>query len=286
MHITRSRVISAAAATLLVATLAACSSDTADSTVAEDCEPRWDFDTINPGTLTVVAVNNPPSIYVNPDTGEAEGFDSEVMELFAEEACLEIDWTPLAGAAAVAAMTEGRGDLGTGGWAITEERGEVIGQFETPAYWNTGAILAADEYTSVEQLEGLTVGVEGGSVYQEPAQEALGADNVRVYQSVEAEISDLDAGRIDAVLSQAIQMGYQAEQRGMLDEYQISILPPDENYPTITGGSPSNYPFTKSNTALGDAIQEFIAELTEDGTYEEILMGYGLQRENVYGFDE
>ncbi len=284
MNTIQSRILSATIATGFILFASSCGNSESDAENNEfDCDPQWEFDTIESGYLSVAAVNNPPSIYVDPDTGEAEGFDADILPEFAERNCLEIRWIPLAGAAAVAAMTEGRADLGSGGWAITEERGEVIGQFEEPVYYNSGAILASEEYTSIEDLEDLTVGVEGGSIYQDAARDALGSDNVRVYQSVEAQIGDLHAGRLDAVLAQSLQMNYQAEQRGLLDEYQVTTLPPDDEYPDITGFTTSNYPFTKNNTELGEAIQEYIAEIKESGEFEEILLSYGLGEENIYG---
>jgi polar amino acid transport system substrate-binding protein len=284
MHITRSRLTSLAAVLALTLTATACGADKeAGGTISKDCKPKWQFDTIHEGVLTVVAVNNPPTIQIDPDTNKAEGVDADVLPKFAKVNCLDIKWLPLSGAAGVAAMTEGKGDIGSGGWGITEERGKVIGQMHTPTFWNGASVLSKKPIDTMDGLKGSTVGVEGGSLYQEPVTKFLGKDDVRVYQSVDAEIADLKAGRIDAVVSQAIQTRYQAEKRDMLNDFHFAVLKPDQRFPALTELHGSNYPYTKSNKALGSAIEEFVAEMKKSGEFQKILRAHGFDDVNING---
>lgn len=148
-----------------------------------NCTPKWHFTTISKGVLTVIAVNNPPTIQIDPNTGKAEGVDAEVLPKFAKDNCLTVRWEALDGAAAVAAMSSGRGDVGSGGWGITAKRGKVIGQMSSPTFCDGASVLSKQPIASYDALKaaadkGVTVGVEGGSLYQQPLTSLIGSSHV------------------------------------------------------------------------------------------------------------
>lgn len=263
----------------LMATASACANNPAGAEIPEDCQPAAQFETIVDGTLTVAAVQQLPGINVDVNTGEITGLDSVLLTKFAQENCLKLDVQPLAGAAAVAAMTEGKADVAGGGWYKTEERGKVLGQSETLWYDQAG-IVSLDGLASVGDLQGKKVGVVGGSLFEAPLAEALGAGNVTSYQSIDAIFNDLESGRIDAALGAGATLTIQVAERGNQD-LKVATLEPDPEYPVLTTPGEPNYPYTKTNTDLGAALDEFIGQAKQDGLIKESLAEYGITSETA-----
>lgn len=274
MKKTTTRVLATLGAGIFVASLAACATSPEEAPVAADCVPVAEFDTIVDGTLTVAAVQQLPGINVDVNTGDITGLDGVLLTKFADDNCLKLDVQPLAGAAAVAAMTEGKADVAGGGWYKTEARGEVLGQSETLWYDQAG-IVAKSEVDSIDDLKGMKVGLVGGALFEAPLTEALGAENVVAYQSMDAIFQDLEAGRIDAGIGAGATLTIQVADRGN-DELKVSTLDFDTNYEVLTTPGEPNYPYTKTNEALGDALNAFIGEAKEAGLIKDALAEYGI----------
>lgn len=261
-------------------TLAACGGDSGgdnadgDSTTPSgDCTPAAEFETINAGKLTIAGVQQLPGLNVDPVSGEVTGLDSVLLVGFAKANCLEADFQPLAGPAAVAALTEGKADVGGGGWYRTEARGEVMGQTD-PIWYDQLAAFAKTEITSIDQLKDLKVGIVGGSVFEGPLTEAIGADHVTPYQSIDAIFEDVGAGRVDAGLGAGATTTIQVNERDL--DLVVSIIAPDPNFEALTAPGEPNYPFTKTNTALGEALNAYVQAAREDGTVERVLAEFGV----------
>jgi polar amino acid transport system substrate-binding protein len=257
----------------LAASATACASNQ-PAPVAADCKPVAQFDTITDGTLSVAAVQQLPGINVDVNTKKITGLDSVLLTKFAEENCLRLDVQPLAGAAAVAAMTEGKADVAGGGWYKTAERAKVLGQSETLWYDQAG-IVSKTGLSSINDLKGKKVGVVGGSLFEKPLGAAVGAENVVSYQSIDAIFKDLESGRIEAALGAGATLTIQIKDRGN-DELKISTLNPDPNYAVLTTPGEPNYPYTKSNGALGTALNDFIKRAKAEGLIKDALAEYGI----------
>lgn len=242
--------------------------------VAADCKPAAQFDTITDGTLTVAAVQQLPGINVDVNTKKITGLDSVLLSKFAEENCLRLDVQPLAGAAAVAAMTEGKADVAGGGWYKTAERAKVLGQSETLWYDQAG-IVSKTGLSSINDLKGKKVGVVGGSLFEKPLGSAIGAENVVSYQSIDAIFKDLESGRTEAALGAGATLTIQIKERGN-DELKIFTLNPDPNYAVLTTPGEPNYPYTKTNDALGTAMNDFIKRAKTEGMIKDALAEYGI----------
>lgn len=271
--------ITALSSAVLVSSLAlagCAGSPTGNNTGEEECVPAAEFDTVAAGKLTVAGIQQLPGLDVDPVSKKVEGLDSVLLVGFAEENCLEIDFQPLAGPAAVAAMTEGKADIGGGGWYRTPARAEVLGQTD-PIWYDQVAVVSKDEVSSLDDLIGKKVGIVGGSVFEAPLTELLGSDGVALYQSIDAVFEDVVAGRIDAGMGAGATTTIQVDTRGL--DLTVSILAPDSKYEVLTAPGEPNYPFTKSNTALGEALNSYIAAAREDGTVERVLAEYGVTGE-------
>ncbi|PBC51510.1 ABC transporter substrate-binding protein [Rhodococcus sp. ACPA1] len=269
--------LSAGAACALLLTVTACGG-AGTSAIDENCQPAWEFATVKPGELVVGAVQQLPSIDVSP-TGDAEGIDSVLLPAFAEQACLNITWEPLAGPAAVAALTEGRVDVGGGGWYKTPARGEVVGQ-STTTWFDSPALVSTEGYDDLESLQGKKVGVVGGSLFESPIKKAFGDANVSVFQSIDAVFQELDSGRIAAGMGSGAVLTHQVDSRH--SDADVALLAPDPRYPELTTPGEPNYPYTKTNTQLGAALDAFIATAREDGTLKKALEDNGLTETSYF----
>jgi polar amino acid transport system substrate-binding protein len=263
----------AALAAAIVLAASGCAQQAAPSTkAAAGCKPEWTFSTIQPGKLVVAAVLSQSNVLDIPPGGDkATGVDADIYNGFAKRACLPIEWRPLGGPAAVAALTQKQADLGGGGWIATPARGKVIGQ--TDATWYSyGGILSKQGMSSIDQLKssGATVGLIGGSIYAEPMQAALGSSHVKQYENTEGILQDLKAGRIQAGIGQISELEFLRDHRGA-DDFKAEAMAPDPQYPDITNPGSINIPHTLSNTALGNALNDYIHQIRADGTLKQIL---------------
>lgn len=256
----------------LVLGAAGCSGSSSSGSVSSNCKPKWTFNTLSKGTLRVAGVASLPALQIDPASGKATGIDAGLVQQFAKESCVSLKWQSLSGPAGVAAMTEKNADVAAGGWWISPARGKTIGQTD-PAWYDLSATLSKDGVDSIKGLAPYTVGVEGGSVYE--SLPANGVPNVKVYQSIDTMLQDLDAGRVQAVIATSSQLGYQVKVRKMT-KYKFKILPPDTQYPELTSGGKVDFPFTKGNDALGNALNAYIAQARKDGTVQNLLKKYGL----------
>lgn len=263
-------------ATALLALTACASNSSAETEPAgntADCVPAAEFDTVVDGKLTIAGVQQLPGLDVDPVSGDVSGLDGVLLVGFAEENCLEPDFQPLPGASAVAALTENKADIGGGGWYRTPERGEVMGQTD-PIWYDQLAVFASTPVSNVDDLQGLKVGIVGGAVFEAPLIEAIGTENVVLYQSIDSVIEDVVAGRIDAGMGAGATTTIQINDRDL--DLVVSIIEPDTSYPVLTAPGEPNYPYTKSNTALGEALNDYVQRAREDGTVEEVLAQYGV----------
>ncbi|MGK2319619.1 substrate-binding periplasmic protein [Gordonia rhizosphera] len=230
------------------------------------------------GVLKVAAVQQLPSVDVSPN-GDVQGIDSTLLPDFAMQACLTIAWQPLAGPAAVSALSEGKVDIGAGGWYKTPARGKVVGQTDT-VWYDSPAIVSNSGYRSIESLSGKKIGVVGGSLFEAPIKEAVGDNNVVVFQSIDAVFQELASGRIDAGLGSGAVLTHQVSTRN--SDAKVETLSPDARYPKLTSPGEPNYPYTKSNTELGAALNSFITAAREDGTVRDALEQNGLSAPSYF----
>lgn len=253
--------------------LAGCTQPASSAAGSQSCTPKWTFPTIEKGKLTIAAVGTLPYVDIKPGSTDAGGIDGDFYTGFAKLACLTPDFRSLGGPAAVAAMTQKQADVAAGGWYATPERGKSIGQ-TSPVWFNYNGIVSSTGLDTIEALQGKTVGVVGGSVYVAPLQQAIGSGHVREYQTADAIMQDLKAGRIDAGVGTAVELSYQVKER---NETGLKVVPlqPDAKYSDLTQGGQVDLPYTKDNTALGQALADYVKQIQSDGTVKNVLAKYG-----------
>ncbi|TFB19494.1 transporter substrate-binding domain-containing protein [Filobacillus milosensis] len=144
--------------------------------------------------------NFQPFEYKNPDTGEMEGFDIELMRAIAEEQGFEVEFETMAFDGLLASMRSGKHDIGIAGISITEEREEFIDFSDS--YYDSGLIVAVPKDSDIESIEdvaGKNVGARQGSTSEQYLLNKTDAE-VTAYPEIVTAYKNLERGRLDAVL--------------------------------------------------------------------------------------
>jgi polar amino acid transport system substrate-binding protein len=253
-----------AAAALL---LAACGDDGA--TDGEASPETEELELISPGTLTVCTdAPYAPFEFEDPDAPSGySGFDIDLMQAIADTLGLELS-VLLQGFDALesgTALAADQCDIAASAMTITEQRAENLG-FSDPYYDSLQSLLVSTEsgLSSLGEFSGRNLGVQGattGAVYAEEN----APDGTQIIEFPgDAELwQALQAGNIDGILQDLPVNLTHAETEG----YEIV-----EEFDTG-----EQYGFAvkrEGKEALLEAVNEQLAGLRADGTYDEIYNEY------------
>ena len=215
------------------------------------------------GVVTVgLNAEYPPFEYVD-ENGEIVGFDPDLMNAIAERAGFEIEWVNTRWDGIFVALASGEFDAVSSAATITEEREEIV-DFSNP-YFNAGQMIAvledrAGEIQSPEDLPGLKVGVQGGTTGDIASSEIDGVEVVR-YDEITLAFQALANGTIDAIVNDG--------------PVSADIIAKNPELGAVMVGDPFTDEFygiavQPDMPELLDAINNALAELIADGTYNEI----------------
>lgn len=217
--------------------------------------------------LPAVNVATDPSFVpfemMDPETGEMVGFDMDIINAIAEHAGFEVNLTTMEFSGIIPAVQTGSQEVAIAGITITDERAQIV-DFTDP-YYDSGLqiIVRADneEVSSLEDLQGLTIGTKIGSTSYDFLQQELGEDaNITPYPGSADMYMALLGRNVDAVLYDAPNVAYFSQTRG---EGRTKVVGP------LYEGQQYGIVFHKGSEWVEPA-NEALAAMREDGTYDEI----------------
>lgn len=215
--------------------------------------------TLEPGVFTCSMSGEYRPFNYFDETSTLVGFDVDICTAVAEELGLEPNPVTAPFNSLIGGLQANRADAIIGSLAATEERMEQV--LFTEPYYETGASLFVQrdsKITSIDDLEGATVGVTLGTTFEEYA---LGRDNiseVKTYQADPDALKDLESGRIDAVITQGFMGNYLVKNANFTVKEVGDVLNPDLAAIAVR----------KDNPELRDALDAALLTLREDGTYD------------------
>ncbi|MGC0252041.1 transporter substrate-binding domain-containing protein [Pseudactinotalea sp. Z1748] len=233
----------------------------AESEVDADVSVDAEVQTLNEGTLQVCSdVPYPPFEYYDGD-GNVVGFDIDIASAIADGLGLDLEiiessWDGLESGVALNAQDC---DLTISGMTITEDRsGNML--FSDPYLDDNLGLLATEGsgIESVDDLEGVSVGVQAATTGDVYASEELGLDVVQ-YEDSGLMLQGLQAGQVEALIGNISILGYQAGE----DPQYVFVE-------EIDTGEQLGIAAQLDNTELIDAVNEVLAELRSSGGLEEI----------------
>lgn len=254
------------------------SSSDGASDAGSDCTPAHpDLETIKEGTLTVSIYVTPP--YTMEKDGSYSGVDTDIIRKVAELECLEVDLKAVAAAGLIQSIQSKRADTGLGGIYRTAERAEIL-ELPATAYKDGMAILGTEELATLDAMQDKKIGSIQGYLWTEDFQQALGSDNVTIYQASDGMVNDLQNGRIQGAVLTTTEAAFRVQQNPDAGLVAADFQAAPEIEASTQPGEVV-FPVPKGNTALATAFSADIQALQADGTIEDILTSYNLPESTV-----
>lgn len=241
--------------------------DTPDTQEAAEGDAQGE-DPLADGVLNVgTNAEFPPFEYVGDD-GEPDGFDMALIKAIAQKLGVDVQVENMEFDSLVASIGS-KIDVAIAGMTVTDERKEMV-DFSDEYYEAVQYVIVPSdsEIASAADLEGKNIGVQLGTTGDFIVEDIKDATAAQYNKAVDA-VNDLRNGRVDAVIidkNPAQVFGEQfgdevklfdgeSEEFGFEKEYYAIALP-------------------KGNAELAKSINDALAELKSDGTFDELVSQY------------
>jgi ABC-type amino acid transport substrate-binding protein len=151
----------------------------------------------------------PPYEFVD-SAGQKAGFDIELMEEIGKRMGVKVEWTDMPFDSLIAAVKEGKIDASISCFNYSEDRAKEVG-FSKEYYNSEDSFIANKDFTGKiekpEDVAAYKLGVQSGTVQDTWIKENLidknliKEENVQQYERVDQAALDLEAGRIQILMS-------------------------------------------------------------------------------------
>ena len=212
----------------------------------------------------VLAINAtfPPFETIDEENDSYMGIDIDIANHIAEKMGVTFKIEDMAFNGLVNALTSGHADIIISGISPTEDRKATVDFTDSYFYPQTAIITLKDApYTTLEALEGKTIGCSLGTTYANQAAKIKDA-TVQEFDSTPLVVQDIVNGRIEAGLFDSYQAGEFVKNNDQLAMYIVpgTLVVEDSYAIALPKGSP-----------YVEEINAILAEMKEDGTMDEIF---------------
>ena len=239
---------------------------TAEATAAETTAAATaasELKTVEAGKLIMSTNAAFPPYEMVADDGSFEGIDVEVAGAIAGKLGLELVVDDMDFDAALLAVQQNKSDIVMAGVTVTEDRQLIMNFSDSYATGVQVVIVKEGSDVTLDNLGEKMIGTQRGTTGNIYTSDDYGDDHVTAYDNGASAVQALINGQVDCVvIDSAPAEAFVASNAG------LTIL--DTEYVT------ENYAIgvNKDNTALLDAINQALAELTADGTVQAIVDKY------------
>ena len=251
------------AKTTTAATEAPATTAAAETTAAETTAAAAELKTVEAGKLIMSTNAAFPPYEMVADDGSFEGIDVEVAGAIAGKLGLELVVDDMDFDAALLAVQQNKSDIVMAGVTVTEDRQLIMNFSDSYATGVQVVIVKEGSDVTLDNLGEKMIGTQRGTTGYIYTSGDYGDDHVTAYDNGASAVQALLNGQVDCVvIDSAPAEAFVAANAG------LTIL--DTEYVT------ENYAIgvNKDNTALLDAINQALAELTADGTIQSIVDKY------------
>ena len=239
---------------------------TAEATAAETTAAATaasELKTVEAGKLIMSTNAAFPPYEMVADDGSFEGIDVEVAGAIAGKLGLELVVDDMDFDAALLAVQQNKSDIVMAGVTVTEDRQLVMNFSDSYATGVQVVIVKEGSDVTLDNLGEKMIGTQRGTTGYIYTSDDYGDDHVTAYDNGASAVQALINGQVDCVvIDSAPAEAFVAANAG------LTIL--DTEYVTESYAIGVN----KDNTALLDAINQALAELTADGTVQSIVDKY------------
>ncbi len=205
--------------------------------------------------------------YLNPETGEYEGLEIDIARKIAEELGVEIEFLVVTPTTRLQMIDSGDIDISLSNFTITEER--KMSYHFSDAYYTDAVgvmVLKSSEITSIEDLNGKTVGVTMSSTSANSLKEFLGEGYELSFDEFEDHASiklALSAGAVDAHCVDTVVLSTYMDDTTVILEDRFAAQP----FGVVS---------KLSNTELNAYVDALIKQWLSDGTIDALREANGL----------
>jgi L-cystine transport system substrate-binding protein len=234
-----------------------------------------EIETLVPGTLTIGMLGDMPM--TGTKDGKVIGTDGALAVKIAETLGLEVATLSLEWNSLIQATTQGQVDvlIGSVGW--TEDRSKVMLLSDPVYFFGTLLIQKKDSnWNTFEDMKGRTVGTVTGFTLVPELKSVEGIGEVKLYDTQDAVLRDIVAGRLDMGILDPALVEYAIKQNPDWGIHQIAVTPEPEKYPIMSKKYYSIFATPMSRKPLADAINAEIAKLWADCSNVKSMAEFGL----------
>lgn len=223
-----------------------------------------DYSLVSSGTLTVCTDAPYEPFEFQDEAGEWSGFDMDILREIADGLDLDLDVkvVPFDGIWLLPAA--GECDIVGSAVTITEER-QASALFSEPYFDADQSLLVrraeAETFTTLDTLAGKTIAVQTGTTGEIYAQDHRPEGTTLIsFDEPAAMFLALESKEVDAILQDLPVNGFRSTQ----DDAVVVT----QTFPT---GEQYGFVVDPADTALIEAVNEQLAEMREDGRYDDIF---------------
>ncbi len=230
---------------------------------------------VKPGTLIVAFNGDMPG--TGWQDGHLVGLDGELMQWVADQLGLKVEPALMEWSAEIASLTSRRVDIMHGMMGWNKQRIKVI-NISDPIYYG-GANIAQKQgqnWNSLKDLEGKRVATITGFGWIDEIKSIPGL-KLSLYDTSDAAIRDLLAGRIDALFADPPLVQYAISKNPQWNLHALAVKEQDvPEYPVLTSKYNIVFALNKDAPNLLKAVNEKIGEMWQTCLNRQIAAKYGL----------
>ncbi len=230
---------------------------------------------IEPGKLNVAFNGDMPG--TSYENGRLIGLDGELMHLIADGLGLEVVPNLMEWAAEIQSVKTGRVDIMHGMMGWNDQRIKVI-SISDPIYYGGANITQSksNNWSTIADLEGRTIATIQGFGWIDQLK-AIEGVTLKLYDTSDAAIRDLLAGRIEALFADPPLIQYAISKNPDWDIHAVALSQEfDEKYALLTGKYNVVFGLNQNAPELLAAINAQIAKIWAECTNLEVAKKYGL----------
>lgn len=259
----------------------ACATVVATVAASSAAPAAEDLELVQPGELHVALNGDMPGTGLTDD-GKLKGLDGEIMSWVAGQLGLEVKPQMMEWASEIESVKSGRVDAMHGMMAWTKPREKVL-NISDPIYYVSPVITQPEgqNWNTVEDLKGSTFGTITGFALIPDLKRIPGLD-LKLYDTTDAAIRDLMAGRVDAIFADPPLIHWAIKQNPDWPIHYTPIKEYHPDYPVLTGRYGVVFGLNPEADNLVEAVNAQIAKLWESCKNWEIAKKYDMAQRNWF----
>lgn len=234
------------------------------------------------GILTVASANEIPFFHENSQADSFVGIDADIITEIARRLGInKIEMKEVSFANLFSELnTDSSVDMAANGIYITPEREKIVA-FTEPLYKESEVVIVpkASKINFKDDLKNAMVGVERGTAFENLAQNWKKSNLVKdvvIFENIPDLLAAINSGKVDAGVADSVVINYFLKK-----ETNLFLRTFKDYTPELQGII--GIAVRKNDIALLNALNEKITDMKTDGTLYSILVGNGLDRNNVIG---